>query len=323
MNKLHLPSTTQRPYSEADFGGLRVPPLLLTGPEAKDSLINRQDKIAKMFGAAAAFELQAYTSKGTAAYVGDTVVNRMQQSEAQNAARYVYERLNEKPDYTVGLPEVSEAQVKASCKAALNGSGTEFHNYWAMRAYGMESFDLKCLTVVGDFRYELGDQLIKETSEFTGVDATPRLEQMNTMRVMGAHFIDPSRGVKDPANVDALRISTKRHIATIDDIDILGRTTAIINTRPKYGIEADDLRGILSTSYRQNEKGKPEHIQNADMAENPHFQTVLRRLIASAMSPGLVLARYELIYAHDRESHKPIRDARTAKAMADIAALGS
>lgn len=323
MNKLYLPHTvdSERPYSEDDFGGLNVPPLLLSGDEAERTFVDRQDAIARMFGVAAAFELRDYTSRATAAYVGDTVVNRMQQSEARNAAHYIHDRLNEDPDYSIGLPEISEAQVKDACEAALHGTGTQRQNFLAMCAYGMESFDLGCLTVVGSFRHELGDKLIKETSEFTGVDAAPRLEQMESMRVLGAHLVDPSKGIENPANVDALRIGMKRVIATMGSIEILGRTTAIINTKPEYDIAPSDLKGILSTSFQQNEKGKIEHIQNRDMADNPYFQAALYWLIESGMPPGLVLARYELIYAHNRESHKLLRDARTAKAMADIGAL--
>lgn len=292
-------SSSGRPYTAAEFDDYHTAPLLLSGAEAKEELIENQDRLLRQFGEISLYEISRYAQPEVAEYGAERIGVRIHQVEAMNANIYNYERLNQTPDLTFGVPTISPETVANACEAALRGKGSVLQNKLARRAFGMPSIGLAELTIIGEFRRELEPPMWDEVSELTGSDATPRFEQMTNLRVLGFHQYDDRSNA--PQNFDALRIGMKRNLGTLDDgTEVKSRSIALINTDPRYGVQRDDVAEILQDVVKFDEGRKRfEHVQNADMSRNAAFVRVLRWLVEERMKPGTVLARNESVYGYN------------------------
>lgn len=282
------------PKPEVDSDGSRAAPFLLYGAERKPELITRQNRLLYELAVIAMREIRRYTTEEVAIYAAERIVMRMLQVEGMNSSIYNYNRLNADPDLTVGGPDVTPEMVREACEAAAYG-GEVLQNDLARQAFGMASIGYSELTIIGDQRREYEAPMLANVGKLTNTDPTPRLEQMTNLRVLGFHQYD--KRSMAPEAFGALRIGMKRTIATLDDgTEVKHRTVALINTRPSYGFQRDDLEEIIRSAVRRDNRGKLEHIQNADMSQNPAFMRVLRWLIESELQPGTVLTRNESVY---------------------------
>lgn len=299
-----------RPHAEADYDGFRTAPLLLYGPEGKPELVANQNRLLHQFAVAAMHEIGRYSSQGVAVYGAERIVTRMLQVEGMNSNVYNYSRLNEEPDLTVGGPEVTPEMVREACEAAKYG-GKVLQNDLARRAFGMPSIGLAELTIIGSHRRELEPRMWDEVGELTNTDATPKFEQMTNLRVLGFHQYD--KRSMAPENFGSLHIGTKRAVSTLNDgTGVKHRTVALINTRPSYGLKRDDLEEILHGAIRRDSRGKLEHIQNADMSQNPAFMRTLQWLMEDDLKPGTVLTRNESVYDYNAEVQALVEARRQA-----------
>jgi hypothetical protein len=282
---------TPRPHVAADFDNYHTAPLLLSGPEARQDLIDNQNRLLQQFVEAALYEISRYSTEDVARYGAERISTRIHQVEGMNANIYNFERLYKNANLDVGRPEISRREVARACKLAKVGLGTMRQNELTLEAYKMPSAGLGELTVIGELRRELDVPMWEEASELVGSDATPKFEQMTNLRVLGFHQKEMDSG--------ALRISMKRNLGTLSTgTEVKSRTIALINTDPSYGLDQGDLEEILQGVVKiDSAKNRVENIQNVDMSRNAAFMRVLEWLVEEEMKPGTVLARNESIYA--------------------------
>ena len=231
------PST--RPLVEADFDNYQTAPLLLSGAEANEELIENQNRLLHQFGEVAVHEISRYARPDVAAYGAERIGSRIHQIEGMNSNIYNYDRLNKTPDFNCD-PELDPEIVREACEAAKHGRGTVVQNELARRAFGMPSTGYAELTIMGEFRRGLEVPMWEEVGGLIGADATPRFNQMTNLRVLGFHQYDAKSNA--PQNFGALRIGMKRNLGTLDDgTEVKNRTVALINTDPQYGLKQNDL----------------------------------------------------------------------------------
>lgn len=281
-------------YSEAVFDGYNAAPLLLSGEEANQTFIARQDAIADAFERAVHGELVDVAKEGVRNFVATSIRERMHQREALNSASYSH-RLFPAP-YTDMIADISADEVDNICKIVKFGLGTPCQNELARRAFGMSSVEIANLTVIGDFRRELEVPMWEDVSELVGKDATPQPEQMYRLKLLG--FDRPD--IMKQRHIGALRVEMKRRIGSIgDDTMVKARTTAIINTSPSSGFDQSLIERFKQVG------GKPELI-----SELPEFKRAMAWLISSELSYGIVLSRNETVYAENEGIRRALSQSR-------------
>lgn len=304
-----------RPQLDAAFDNYRAAPLLIAGSEAKRAVIDQQIRLQHQFTQIALYEVQKYATVGLAVHISERNESRMQKRQGMNASVYNYNRLYETPNFSV-LPDVDPEIITKACRAAKYGKATMAQVDLARLSLGMPSAEYGSLTIFGKARQELAGPMWEEAGELLGVDATPHLDQMTNLRVLGFYRHDSES--MDPESFGAIHIGMKRSIDLLDDgTEFKNRTEAFINTDPAFGLNRDDFQEILESTIRtevDTEDGgsKLEHNQGVDMAQNPAFMRVLQWLIEDELKPGTVLSRHETLYRHNEATQALVEARRQA-----------
>jgi hypothetical protein len=272
------PSITSRPYSEADFDGYRAAPLLIVGMDARQDLIEAQDRLAENFREAAYYELYPYAKASVIEFVSRSIVTRMQQREGLNGTSYLH-RKHAVPYATID--GFSAEAIREAAERAQVGAGTVRQNELARVAFGMDSIEYANATFINGFRKEIEPAMWRDVSDLVGADASPRPDQMYSVQVLGF-----DRDIRTQRHIGAMRIGMKRKIGTLDDGTIVkGRTAAIINMSPSTGVNP----GLV-------EEFQEAARHNVPVESLESFEKAVAWLVSSSLPDGLVLARNETVY---------------------------
>lgn len=281
MSTIELFPTTKSDYiyNEDDFDGYSAAPVLLIGEEADPAVIATQDQLALNFGNLVQSELSPYARPAVLNFVRHSIISRMSQREGLNGHSYL-QRGNQLPDYSL-LPEVDPVVVDKACERLRYGSGTAVQNEMARIALDMDSVEYDNITVVGEARKSLEPAMWEDVSKLVGHDATPDPDRMYGHQVLGF-----DRDIRASSHIGAMRIGMKRFLGKTDAGEIVkARTTAIINLSPSTGIDSD----IVDSFRHAAEHGK-------SIVKTPEYQNMVRWLVQSELSQGVVLARNETVY---------------------------
>jgi len=284
-----------RILSEEDFDGTKPAPLLLYGPERNAEQVAKQDKLADNFALAARQFLTGIVSDEAIDFTGDNIINRMQQREGRNSMAYLY-RNNVYPDYeTCSDHSVDEIDLAHESMRVGNASLSQL--YLAGKALDMYAWEGRNLTMINSFRRDLEAGMWDEVSEFTGVNAHPRFEQMRKFKVHeflgGTHHND---------SIKAMRIETKRTIKQYEDGSALkARTFATINTSRDVGFRQEEIRNI----HAEQRRNGPNLSNYAPLLK------IIERLVNDELPEGVALARNETVYyfnPHAAKRHEESRE---------------
>lgn len=291
---------TRPRVSEADFDGSNAAPLLIVGPERRDSLINRQDAMIESFEQLTQQQLSGMVEDDVKDFVAASIRNRMHQREGQNGMAYT-KRLYETPRYDL-FPELTPDDVDEACELSKIGSASLAKQAISATAYGMYHWEGKNLTIVDTARGELEGPMWDEVSDFSGVDARPTFAAMRRLKV---HQFVGGETTQDP--IRAMRIEMKRTIAVLpDETHLKARTFAVINTAQSAEFSQRALRSV----YDSVKAGQ-------SVTEHPALLTIAERLVDQKLPRGIALARNETVYGYNSKTEEAFKEARAARQTLD------
>ena len=280
-------NNTSRVFTEADFDGSRPAPFRLVGRGANPETIARQDVLIENMQAACRHELSRIATDEVADFVTNGVVSRMHMREALNSYAFS-NRL-----HTFPLPwlvkDHSWLETFRSSHATIHGARTVVQSDIAQRAFEMESIEYKNVTMFGEFRRDLEAPMWDEMSDFLGVDASPKAEQVYRTDLLGF-----SSDILKGREIGAMRIGLKRTIPggiLNNGTEVKVRTTASINTSHNSDFDQSVLHSLREAQFEANRDDK-----KVDLSQNPEFIRYVGYLIDNKLPAGLVLARNETAY---------------------------
>lgn len=297
---MFIDGETRTAISEANFDGSNAAPLLIVGPERRDSLIDRQDLMIENFQLLTQDRLSGFVEDDVVDFVASSIKNRMHQREGQNGMAYT-KRLYETPRYDL-LPEISPGAIDDACELSKIGSASLAQQAISATAYGMYHWEGKNLTIVDTARGDLEDPMWLEVSDFIGADARPTFAAMRRLKV---HQFVGGETAQSP--IRAMRIEMKRTIKNMpDQTDLKGRTFAVINTTQSADFSQRALRSI----YDAVKAG-------VSVSDHPELLSIAERLVDQKLPRGIALARNETVYGYNPQTEQLFNDARAERQQHD------
>lgn len=297
---MYVNGPTRQAYTEANFDGSNAAPLLIVGPEQRQPLIDRQDRMIENFKALTEEQLSGLVENDVVDFVASAIQNRMHQREGQNGMAYT-KRLHEFPRYEL-VPTHSVEEINEACELSKVGSALLAQQAISATAYGMYHWEGKNLTIVDTARSQLEAPMWDEVSQFTGVDARPTFTAMRRLKV---HQFVGGETAQDP--IRAMRIEMKRTIAVLpDETHLKARTFAVINTAESADFSQRALRSI----YEAAKAGE-------SVSHHPELLSIAERLVDQKLPRGIALARNETVYGYNPKTEEAFKVARAARQSID------